>query len=84
MLGNLISITECLMDEKEAQRHEVGQLKQVNKLHKTGRHRSKRSISNDSRGKAMYSVKAITKQSNKVMAKLERRNQAKQKVQNAS
>ena len=66
--------------EKPPARHEAGLLKQLNKLHKTGRHRSKRSISNDSRGKTMYSVKTITKQSHKLLAKVERRNQAKEKV----
>merc|ERR1712226_578161 len=76
---SLLVVINLLNSSVMEQRHESGLLKQANKLHKTGRHRSKRSISNDSYGKMMYSVKAITKQSSKKLAKVERRNQAKEK-----
>ena len=65
-------------------RHESGLLKQTNKAHKHGRHRSKREISNESKGKKFYSVKTITKKIGKQLAKHERRAQAKEKVSKMS
>ncbi|XP_011494664.1 PREDICTED: pre-rRNA-processing protein TSR1 homolog [Ceratosolen solmsi marchali] len=56
--------------------HRPGVYKKSNKLHKTGRHRSKGSISNDSRGNV--SVKKLSKHIKKELGKEARRNQLQQ------
>ncbi|XP_058803988.1 pre-rRNA-processing protein TSR1 homolog [Phymastichus coffea] len=56
--------------------HRPGLFKKPNKPHKTGRHRSKGSISNDARGR--ISVKKITKHAKKELGKEARRNQLQQ------
>ncbi|XP_066581384.1 pre-rRNA-processing protein TSR1 homolog isoform X2 [Prorops nasuta] len=56
--------------------HRPGALKQVNKAHKTGRHRSKGSISNEVKGKT--NVKALTKRFKKELSKDARRLQSMQ------
>ncbi|XP_031632589.1 pre-rRNA-processing protein TSR1 homolog [Contarinia nasturtii] len=60
----------------DQQAHRAGALKQKNKVHKTGRHRSKGAIDNELKGK--YSVLAITKKHKNAMTKEQRRHQAHQ------
>lgn len=54
--------------------HRPGIFKQPNKAHKTGRHRSKGSISNEVKGKA--SVKVVSKQNRKNLSRDARRHQS--------
>ncbi|XP_015110274.1 pre-rRNA-processing protein TSR1 homolog [Diachasma alloeum] len=56
--------------------HRAGVFKQTNKAHKTGRHRSKGSISSAVKGKV--SVKSFTKRSKKELGKEARRHQCQQ------
>ncbi|KAJ6642509.1 Pre-rRNA-processing protein TSR1 like, partial [Pseudolycoriella hygida] len=56
--------------------HRAGVLKQRNKAHKTGRHRSKGVIENEQKGKV--SVKTMTKRHKQLVRKDQRRNQANQ------
>ncbi|KOC67732.1 Pre-rRNA-processing protein TSR1 like protein [Habropoda laboriosa] len=56
--------------------HRPGAFKQVNKAHKTGRHRSKGSISSEAKGKV--GVKALSKRALKNLSKDARRNQSSQ------
>uniref|UniRef100_A0A7G3AT92 Pre-rRNA-processing protein TSR1 homolog n=1 Tax=Lutzomyia longipalpis TaxID=7200 RepID=A0A7G3AT92_LUTLO len=58
------------------QRHRHGSLKQTNKPHKTGRHRSKSAVENANKGKT--SVKALSRKMDKVMSRDSRRQQANQ------
>lgn len=58
------------------QGHRSGSLKQTNKSHKTGRHRSKGTIDNELKGKV--SVKTISKSQKKEMNRDQRRMQANQ------
>lgn len=60
----------------EQQSHRSGPLKQTNKSHKTGRHRSKGAIDNALKGKC--SAKVITKRSLSALRKEQRRQQANQ------
>lgn len=55
-------------------RHRASALKQTNKAHKHGRHKSKGVLDNETKGKV--SVKTITKRHRKNLGKDERRNQA--------
>ncbi|XP_055707742.1 pre-rRNA-processing protein TSR1 homolog [Phlebotomus papatasi] len=57
-------------------RHRHGSLKQTNKAHKTGRHRSKSAVDNANKGKT--SVKAVTRKMDRVMSRDSRRQQAQQ------
>lgn len=59
---------------KPQERHRASALKQSNKAHKHGRHKSKGIIDNETKGK--ISVKAITKRNKKDLGKDERRHQA--------
>lgn len=68
------------MQLEKAQAHRAGALKQTNKAHKTGRHRSKGSISVASKGKV--SVVAASRKRKLELNKLQRRNQALQIRQN--
>ncbi|KAG7212672.1 hypothetical protein KM043_012952 [Ampulex compressa] len=56
--------------------HRPGAFKQTNKVHKTGRHRSKGSISSEIKGKA--NVKVLSKRVKKNIGKEARRNQSSQ------
>ncbi|KAK9294994.1 hypothetical protein QLX08_010567 [Tetragonisca angustula] len=56
--------------------HRPGTFKQINKPHKTGRHRSKGSISNDVKGKV--GVKVLSKRAAKNLGKNARRHQSSQ------
>lgn len=58
------------------QGHRSGSLKQTNKSHKTGRHRSKGTIDNELKGKV--SVKTISRAQKREMNKDQRRKQANQ------
>ncbi|XP_001601694.3 pre-rRNA-processing protein TSR1 homolog [Nasonia vitripennis] len=62
------------MTKQEA--HRPGIFKKPNKVHKTGRHRSKGSISNDAKGR--ISVKALSKHVKKELGKEARRHQLQQ------
>lgn len=55
--------------------HRAGALKQTNKAHKTGRHRSKGAIDNEQKGK--ISLKTITKRQKNLASRDHRRNTAK-------
>ena len=56
--------------------HRSGPLKQQNKSHKTGRHRSKGAVDNDNKGR--IGIKAITKSKKAAISKRDRRNQLNQ------
>ncbi|KAF2880196.1 hypothetical protein ILUMI_25997 [Ignelater luminosus] len=68
------------MGLEKTQTHRPGALKQTNKPHKHGRHRSKGSISTSAKGKV--SVKTISKKQKRELNKEQRRNQASQIRQN--
>lgn len=57
-------------------KHRAGAFKQSNKLHKTGRHRSKGSIENEVKGKV--AAKTLSKRVRRELRKDERRNQSQQ------
>ncbi|KAK3916328.1 Pre-rRNA-processing protein TSR1-like protein [Frankliniella fusca] len=59
---------------KPQERHRASALKQSNKVHKHGRHKSKGVIDNETKGKV--SVKSLTKRNKKNLGKDERRHQA--------
>ncbi|KAK9881798.1 hypothetical protein WA026_017313 [Henosepilachna vigintioctopunctata] len=60
--------------DKQQETHRPGACKQINKLHKEGRHRSQRTLHKLSKGKE--SVKKISKKVKKELGREERRNQA--------
>ncbi|KAK5645758.1 hypothetical protein RI129_004222 [Pyrocoelia pectoralis] len=64
------------MGADKIQAHRAGPLKQTNKPHKHGRHRSKGSISSTNRGKV--SVKTLSKKNKRDLNRIERRNRANQ------
>ncbi|XP_077982954.1 pre-rRNA-processing protein TSR1 homolog [Glandiceps talaboti] len=66
------------MAADSAHGHRAGSLKQKNKTHKTGRHRSKGTIDNELKGRV--SVKMVTKKMKREMRKADRRHQAKQNL----
>ncbi|XP_046483838.1 pre-rRNA-processing protein TSR1 homolog isoform X1 [Neodiprion pinetum] len=64
------------MGINKQERHRSGAFKQSNKVHKTGRHRSKGSIESEVKGKV--EVKALSKRVRRELRKEERKNQAHQ------
>ncbi|XP_054012596.1 pre-rRNA-processing protein TSR1 homolog [Hylaeus anthracinus] len=62
------------IDKQEV--HRAGGFKQINKQHKTGRHRSKGSISSDVKGKV--GVKVVSKRIHRILGKEARRHQSSQ------
>ncbi|XP_064606334.1 pre-rRNA-processing protein TSR1 homolog [Liolophura sinensis] len=62
--------------DPDQQRHRPGTLKQQNKAHKHGRHRSKGKLEKDTKGRV--SVKVLSKKSRHVQKRNDRRNQAHQ------